>query len=75
MDKPWFVQRRSRTSFALEPNRWQGWAAAAVYVAVALAITPLAEQEEWLAWGALLIIATLTLILVAWRTSAPAPKL
>lgn len=73
-DDAWFIRRRTPTSYAINPHRWQGWAVTMVYVIVAVLITPLASRGEWLAWGAILGAATITFVLTAWRHSVPAPR-
>ena len=67
-----FVRRRTPTSYTINPCRWQGWAVTLAYVMVAMAITPLADRGDWLAWGIILAAATFTFVLVAWRRSVPA---
>lgn len=73
-DDVWFVRVATRTSYNITPCRWQGWAVTAAYVAVVLALTPLAERGQMIAWGALFVVASFAFGLVIWRRSAPAPK-
>ena len=73
-DALWFVRRLRPSGYTINPCRWQGWAVIAAYVIVALAITPLADRGQWLAWSVLLATATFLFVLTAWRHSAPAPR-
>lgn len=74
MDEPWFVRRRTATSYNIVPCRWQGWAVTAAYTAAALAITPLASDCQWVAWGVILAVESFAFGLVMWRTSVAANR-
>lgn len=74
MDEPWFVRRRTATSYNITPCRWQGWAVTGAYVAALLAITPLAAGGHWAAWAVILAAWSFVFALVTWRTSEPADR-
>lgn len=71
MNEPWFVRIRRPMSYKIMPCRWQGWAVTAAYVAITLAIAPLAAADQWLACAVLFAVASFTYGLVMWRTSIP----
>ena len=73
-DDYWFVRRRGPFSYTINPSTWQGWAVTAVYVAVTLALTPLAECQLWFEWGGLLTLATMAFVVVLLRKSEPERK-
>lgn len=71
MSDPWFVRRRTATSYTINPICWQGWAVTAAFVAASLIITPLATARMWIIWGTLFAVQIFTFALIAWRKSVP----
>lgn len=71
----WFVRYRRGMSYQLTPCSKEGWLAVAGFVAVnllgVLLLIPKPTLVRWVAWGTVEIVATVLLIVIAYRTSAP----
>jgi len=73
--KAWFVRYRRGMSHQLAPCAKEGWLVIAAFVAVnllaVLLLMPEPTPPRWVAWGTIEVIATVLLVVVAYRTSAP----
>ena len=73
--KAWFVRYRRGASYQLVPCAKEGWLVVAGFLVVnllaVLLLLPEPTLVRWAAWGTIEIAATVLLIVVAFRTSAP----
>jgi hypothetical protein len=71
----WFVRYRKGMSYQLTPCSKEGWAVIAAFVVVnllsVLILIPEPTLLRLVVWGTVEVIATVLLIIVAFRTSAP----
>ncbi|MGL4313666.1 MAG: hypothetical protein ACRCSO_06710 [Sphingomonas sp.] len=71
MEDAWFIRRRCRWGCELRPARWQAHAMMAAYVALVPWIAA-SRTFDWPVQVVLILLATFTYLVLAWRMSAPA---